>query len=115
MADTHHEVPWRGTAIEGSAPEQLAVTSWLQGGPAPTSDGGADGDGGSVLELGCGDGANLLPMAWYRPGWRFVGVDADGSSLASAREGTRRLGVRNLELIHSDLRRVALGDQRFDV
>lgn len=30
-----------------------------------------------VLEVGCGDGANLVPMAFELPGSEFVGVELD--------------------------------------
>jgi tRNA G46 methylase TrmB len=28
-----------------------------------------------VLEIGCGDGGNLIPMAYYLPGGCFTGID----------------------------------------
>ena len=59
--------------------------------------------GGPVLELGCGTGRVLLPMA--RTGARVVGVDRSASMLARARKRTRlaKLGAR-LHLVRGDIR-----------
>jgi hypothetical protein len=35
-----------------------------------------------VLEIGCGDGANLIPMALGLPGSEFVGIDLAASPIA---------------------------------
>jgi len=41
--------------------------------------------GGTVLDLGCGEGAWLLASAAAHPGARHVGVDTSGPALATAR------------------------------
>ena len=41
---------------------------------------GKPGAGSAILELGCGSGRTLLPLA--RDGWRVVGVDASATMLA---------------------------------
>ena len=56
-----------------------------------------------VLELGCGDGANLLPMAYGLPGSRFVGIDLAASAIARGQERVRALGLRNIEFACADL------------
>ena len=33
-----------------------------------------------VLELGCGDGSNLIPMAFGLPGCQFTGIDLAGAA-----------------------------------
>jgi SAM-dependent methyltransferase len=51
-----------------------------------------------VLELGCGDGGNLIPMAVGLPGARLVGVDAAPGAIARGRATAHGLGLRNVTL-----------------
>ena len=39
-----------------------------------------------VLEIGCGDGGNLIPLAYYLPESRFVGIDLAAAPVEAARE-----------------------------
>ncbi len=48
-----------------------------------------------VLELGCGTGANLLPLAAALPEGRFVGIDLSASQIETARKGVAALGLSN--------------------
>lgn len=56
-----------------------------------------------VLEIGCGDGANLVPMAWRLPQGRFFGFDLAKSTIDEGRALVSRLGIKNLDLRHLDL------------
>jgi SAM-dependent methyltransferase len=96
--DPYDQVPYRSYPIEWSAPERLAVTALLHGGPR------IELKTYRALELGCGDGANLIPMAYYRRQATFVGVDGAGGALASAEQRRAELGLGNLELVHADFR-----------
>jgi hypothetical protein len=51
-----------------------------------------------VLELGCGDGGNLVPMALALPGASFVGVDAAPKAIARGRGLIAELGLENVAL-----------------
>jgi SAM-dependent methyltransferase len=53
-----------------------------------------------VLELGCGDGSNLIPLAFNYPEGEFVGVDLAARPLASGRALAADLGLQNLRLLH---------------
>ena len=64
----YDELPYQSFPIEWTAPERLALASLLHGGPRPLL------DGYRVLELGCGSGANLLALAYYRQHVTFLGV-----------------------------------------
>ncbi len=69
--------------------------------------------GGPVLELGCGTGRILLPIA--TAGVRIVGLDQSEALLAIARHKLETVSPavrRNAELIHGDMAAFAL-DQRF--
>jgi len=49
-----------------------------------------------VLELGCGAGGNLLPMAAALPGATFAGIDNASVPIARARSLAERLGLSNV-------------------
>jgi SAM-dependent methyltransferase len=99
--DPYDELPYPSVAIEHSAPERLALASMLHGGPRPPL------AGYRVLELGCGDGANLLPLAYYRPHASFLGVDGSARAIATARARRADLAIGNVELVCADVRAVA--------
>ena len=56
-----------------------------------------------VLELGCGDGGNLVPMAAALPGSEFVGLDLAPGAVANARASASALGVGNVGFMEGDL------------
>ncbi|MFB3827585.1 MAG: methyltransferase regulatory domain-containing protein [Bryobacteraceae bacterium] len=56
-----------------------------------------------VLEIGCGDGGNLIPMAFSLPGSRFTGIDRAETAVAAGRALTAELGLSNLDLQAMDL------------
>lgn len=49
--------------------------------------------GGTVLELGCGTGRNLIAAARAHPGARFFGVDVSAAMLETARGKIERAGL----------------------
>jgi SAM-dependent methyltransferase len=56
-----------------------------------------------LLELGCGDGGNVVPMAYGLPGSSFTGVDLSARAIEHAAELRATLGLANLELRRADL------------
>jgi SAM-dependent methyltransferase len=97
----YDELPYKSCPIDWTSPERLALVSLLHGGPRPPL------DSYRVLELGCGAGQNLLPLAYYRSNAAFVGVDGAESQIKMAESRRSRLEVSNLEFIHADFRNVA--------
>jgi hypothetical protein len=67
-----------------------------------------------VLELGCSNAGNLIPMAHYLPGSHFTGVDLEEGAIAEGRAAARELGLRNLELIAMDLGDIGPAMGEFD-
>lgn len=67
-----------------------------------------------VLELGCGDGGNLLPMAYGLPDSAFVGIDLAATAIARGRRAVDALGLRNLDLVCADVERLGADTGRFD-
>jgi SAM-dependent methyltransferase len=93
----YDEIHYPGGVFPSTHPEHLATIASLYGmDPVPV-------ERARVLELGCGFGANLLPMAYHYPQARFVGIDLSGSSIARGRENMAALGLSNVELHHLDI------------
>ena len=95
--NVYDELPYRSMPIEWTAPERLALASALHGGPR------ARLNGYRVLEIGCADGSNLIPMACHRPHATFVGIDSARSQLALADHDKKSLGLDNVEFVSADL------------
>ncbi len=90
-------VTYPGSAFPQTHPDRLATNAKLLGlTPAPP-------ERCRVLELGCGDGGNLIPMAYVLPGSTFLGLDAAGSAVEQGRAQIAALGLTNVELRHADL------------
>jgi SAM-dependent methyltransferase len=56
-----------------------------------------------VLEVGCGDGGNLIPIALGSPGAHCIGFDLSAKAIARGREIVREIGLTNIELTQADL------------
>jgi S-adenosylmethionine-diacylgycerolhomoserine-N-methlytransferase len=55
--------------------------------------------GGSVLEIGCGTGRNLIAVGERWPGVRLYGVDISAEMLATARRAVARAGMQDRALL----------------
>src|SRR5436190_23538580 len=62
-----------------------------------------------VLELGCGAGGNLLPMAEALPRCELIGIDLSGRQIAAAQAVAKALGLTNLTFGQADLLDVPRG------
>src|SRR5579875_1534709 len=60
-----------------------------------------------VLEIGCSEGGNLIPMAYALPGATFTGFDLAAQPIARGQERIRHLGLQNIRLFQADLTSVA--------
>lgn len=101
-------VPYPGTPHPQTHPDRLAVIATLFGlHPAPP-------ERCRVLELGCGDGANLIPMAFSLPDSRFLGVDFARSAVSRAKAAIAALKLGNVEVRAMDLRRLEAQPESFD-
>ncbi|HEX8691153.1 MAG TPA: class I SAM-dependent methyltransferase [Longimicrobium sp.] len=70
--------------------------------------------GGRMLEVGCGQGFALGPLARLCAPSRLVGLDVDGEALAEARRHLDAQGVA-ADLLEEDMRAMPLPDASFDV
>ncbi len=90
-------VPYPGYAYPQTHPDRLATLARLFGVEA------APVQRCRVLELGCGDGGNLLPMAYGLPDSEFVGVDLASTAIARGRESAAALALTNVAFVCADL------------
>jgi SAM-dependent methyltransferase len=91
-----------------SHPERLATVASLHGlSPPPVAT-------CRVLEVGCGDGENLLPMAAGLPDASFVGCDLSPQAIATGREAILATGLGNVTLVECDLRELPENLGEFD-
>lgn len=67
-----------------------------------------------VLELGCAEGGNLVPMAFYLPGSEFVGIDLSARQIEAGQALVGQLGLGNVRLLHRDVIDGAEDLGRFD-
>src|SRR5579875_2980319 len=65
-----------------------------------------------VLEIGCSEGGNLIPMAYAIPGAEFTGFDLAGQPIARGQERIRALGLGNIRLFQADLVTADTGPDR---
>jgi methyltransferase-like protein/SAM-dependent methyltransferase len=56
-----------------------------------------------VLEIGCCDGGNLIPMALSLPGSEFTGIDLTETDITIARATASSIGLSNIEFHALDL------------
>lgn len=90
-------VLYPGLALPQTHPDRLATHARLQGmKPAPIEQ-------CRVLELACGDGNNLIPMAFSLPESDFVGIDLAGRPIAMGQETIQAAGLTNIALHQLDV------------
>ncbi len=101
--NTYDSIPYPTFPRLATHPDRMAAVALLFGmEPAPV-------DRCRVLEIGCGNAGNLLPMAYALPRSRFLGIDLAEDPIAHARADIRALGLENIEVAARDLR--ALGPE----
>jgi SAM-dependent methyltransferase len=97
MTDAYDRIAYPGSAFPDTHPDRLATIGQLLGMRT------AAPDACRVLELGCGDGMNLLPLAWAFPHSTFVGIDRAAAPIERGRRRAEALGLRNLRLEQADI------------
>jgi 2-polyprenyl-3-methyl-5-hydroxy-6-metoxy-1,4-benzoquinol methylase len=108
LLDAYEEVPYVGRPNRMSHPDRMATIATLLGmNPAPPAS-------CRVLEVACGDGANLIPMAASLPDSRFIGFDFAPSGIARAQRLANELGLTNIEFRTLDLRAFPMDYGEFD-
>lgn len=95
-SDAYDLVPYTDHAYAESHPDRLAVVARLNRFAS------SDIARARVLELGCGRGGNLLPMAAGMPDATFVGIDRARKQIDEAIEIARATRLRNVTFRAAD-------------
>ncbi len=98
IRERYDAVPYRHGAVPDSHPARIGVIARLLGINAEQP------DRCRVLELGCGEGMNLLPLAERFPKSEFVGVDFSAKQVATAQSARAACGIGNACFACADLR-----------
>lgn len=73
-----------------------------------------DPDQCRVLELGCAEGGNIIPQAWYFPNTTFMGVDLSEKQINIGKQTIEKLKLANIELLQADISSLSLpADEKF--
>jgi len=102
-ATSYDTVLYPSHPFQQTHPARTAAVARLHGVPA------ASPAACRVLELGAGNGANLIPLAAAYPGSEFVGVDLAPTPVARGNAAIAALGLTNARLHAADIR--AVGDE----
>ena len=70
--------------------------------------------GSSVLEAGCGVGAQTVTLARRSPDARFTSVDISPDSIAEASRRAEQAGLTNVELLQADIFDLPFAAESFD-
>ncbi|MCB1725171.1 MAG: methyltransferase regulatory domain-containing protein [Chromatiaceae bacterium] len=108
ILDAYDSIPYDRLSLAETHPDQLAVLATLYGINCH------DPQHARVLELGCASGGNLIPMAWFMPGARFVGIDLSQVQVTAGQALIDELGLANIVIQRADLADCDLGDEGFD-
>jgi SAM-dependent methyltransferase len=98
LSESPSQVRYPGRVYPETHPDRLATLAILHGlEPAPI-------EHCRVLEIGCGDGSNLIPMALGLPDSEFVGLDLAQDAVARAQALIAELGLTRIDVRAMDLR-----------
>lgn len=106
--DDYDRVPYPSKAEPLAHPDVLRRAALERGLAA------APAERARVLELGCGDAANLVALAFRLPEARFVGLDRSRGAMGRAQNAVTSLELKNLDLRCVDLSRVNVEAGTFD-
>jgi ubiquinone/menaquinone biosynthesis C-methylase UbiE len=108
LSTTYDQIAYPCAPQSQTHPDLLATLGTLHGLRA------APVDRCQVLEVGCNDGSNLIPMAANEPGSHFTGIDLAETAITAARSWSERLGLANTEFAQADILDWNPAGSRFD-
>ena len=95
--DSYDQIPYDAVPVTDTHPDHLYVLGRIFGLQT------ADPEQCRVLEFGCADGANIIPLAYYLPRSHFVGVELSQVQVDTGRVLIEQLQLKNIELMHHDV------------
>ena len=105
---SYDELPYDSLPLPETQPDFLAAVARLHGFDAP------DPSRARILELGCAQGGNLIPLAWRWPESECVGVELSRVQAEAGMAFIQRLGLPNARILHGDLAALPDGLGEFD-
>ncbi|MBE7515957.1 MAG: methyltransferase regulatory domain-containing protein [Chloracidobacterium sp.] len=105
----YDKVPYPSYTFPQTHPDRLATAAYLHGlNPASPAN-------CRVLELGCGDGTNLIAQAYALPESTFVGIDLSTVQIERAIDAAEKIGIKNIRFRAADITSIAADELgRFD-
>ena len=97
MFNSYDQIPYMGRVHRFTHVEKLSACAKLFSHPAPSI------ENCRVLGLGCGNGTNLINMAYQLPNAQFVGIDGSQSHIDTGTEIIRALDLHNIVLQKHDI------------
>ncbi len=94
---SYDELPYDSLPLPETQPDFLAALAKLHGFNAP------DPRRARILELGCAQGGNLIPLAWRWPESDCVGVELSRVQAEAGAAFIQRQGLANARIVHADL------------
>lgn len=107
-AFAYDEVEYPTPILSSQTPNQLRASGLMHGYSAP------DARTARVLEIGCGNGFNLIGIAANNPDGRCVGFDLSETAIGKGRELIERAGLTNIELHVGDILTWPRDGEQFD-
>jgi SAM-dependent methyltransferase len=108
LRTSYDEIPYQSVPLRQTHPDDLATVASLFGFDAP------DVAHARVLEIGCGSGGNLIPMAASYPDSTFVGIDLSAVQIAHGAAEIEALRLRNIHLQAIDVMEFDGSQRAFD-
>jgi SAM-dependent methyltransferase len=104
----YDSVPYLGHVHSHTHPNRVAAIAHLFGIDAPSV------ATARVLEVACGHGGNLIPIAYSLPHAHCVGFDLAATAVARSQQRITQLGLKNCQIITADLTTVGKSLGEFD-
>ncbi len=108
ITSSYDTIPYESKAFYETHPDNMATLAMLAGLTPPRV------EECRVLELGCAEGANLIPLALAMPESQFLGIDLSPRQIADGKKVIDSLGLKNIELEAWDIAKWEGEDQPFD-
>ncbi|MBM75463.1 MAG: hypothetical protein CMK59_08670 [Proteobacteria bacterium] len=97
MQTSYDEIPYMGRVHAQTHPQRLAIIAKLFNFPAPKI------ETARILELGCGDGSNLLNIAYQLPQSTCIGIDASSLHIERGQGMIEAAKLSNAKLVAENL------------
>lgn len=97
MSNSYNHIPYQSAPITQTQLSHLAALGLLHGLQT------AAPECCRVLEIGCAEANNLIPMAYRWPESQFVGIDLSSVQIESGRTLIERLQLKNIDLIAKNI------------